>query len=149
MPDLDARHVGNGVQTRGRAFKRHAEIAGARLIHTDPSLISPIVFNVNDSFSEAQPEVTQLVIDTYERARAWVLENPDEALEIYAAEAGLEGDVAEAKLFALSEYLADVWSAALLLAQSGAEKRLDAVTKSHTDKIDDLLKHKEAELLEV
>ena len=32
---------------------------------------------------------------------------------------------------------------------TGAEKRLDAVTKTHTDKIDDLLKHKEAELLEV
>ena len=32
---------------------------------------------------------------------------------------------------------------------TGAEKRLDGLTKSHTDKIDDLLKHKEAELLEV
>ncbi len=36
----------------------------------------------------------------------------------------LEGDAAEAKLFPLTEYLADVWSAALLVAQSGAEKRL-------------------------
>ncbi|MDI4659383.1 ribosome-recycling factor, partial [Xanthobacter autotrophicus] len=32
---------------------------------------------------------------------------------------------------------------------AGAEKRLDGMTKTHTDKIDDLLKHKEAELLEV
>ncbi len=32
---------------------------------------------------------------------------------------------------------------------TGAEKRLDGITKSHTDAIDDLLKHKEAELLEV
>jgi ribosome recycling factor len=32
---------------------------------------------------------------------------------------------------------------------TGAEKRLDALTKTHTDKIDELLKHKEAELLEV
>ena len=32
---------------------------------------------------------------------------------------------------------------------TGAEKRLDALTKKHTDAIDDLLKHKEAELLEV
>ena len=32
---------------------------------------------------------------------------------------------------------------------TGAEKRLDALTKKHTDTIDDLLKHKEAELLEV
>jgi ribosome recycling factor len=32
---------------------------------------------------------------------------------------------------------------------TGAEKRLDALTKKHTDAIDDLLKAKEAELLEV
>ncbi len=32
---------------------------------------------------------------------------------------------------------------------TGAEKRLDALTKKHTDAIDDLVKHKEAELLEV
>jgi ribosome recycling factor len=32
---------------------------------------------------------------------------------------------------------------------TGAEKRLDALTKKHVDLIDDLLKHKEAELLEV
>jgi ribosome recycling factor len=32
---------------------------------------------------------------------------------------------------------------------SGGEKRLDALTKKHVDQVDDLLKHKEAELLEV
>lgn len=32
---------------------------------------------------------------------------------------------------------------------SRAEKELEAVTKRHVDQIDDLLKHKEAELLEV
>jgi ribosome recycling factor len=32
---------------------------------------------------------------------------------------------------------------------TGAEKKLDQVTKKHTDEIDELLKHKEAELLEV
>ena len=32
---------------------------------------------------------------------------------------------------------------------TGAEKRLDGLTKKHTDVIDELLKHKEAELLEV
>jgi len=32
---------------------------------------------------------------------------------------------------------------------TGAEKRLDALTKKHVDSIDDMLKHKEAELLEV
>jgi ribosome recycling factor len=32
---------------------------------------------------------------------------------------------------------------------TGAEKRLDAITKRHTDTIDEMLRHKEAELLEV
>jgi ribosome recycling factor len=32
---------------------------------------------------------------------------------------------------------------------AGAEKRLDGITKNHTDEIDELLKSKEAELLEV
>ena len=32
---------------------------------------------------------------------------------------------------------------------SGAEKRLDGMTKKHVDQIDDLLKHKESELLDV
>jgi ribosome recycling factor len=32
---------------------------------------------------------------------------------------------------------------------TGAEKRLDGVTKKHTDAIDEMLKHKESELLEV
>ena len=32
---------------------------------------------------------------------------------------------------------------------TGAEKRLDAMTKTHTDAIDEMLKNKEAELLEV
>ena len=32
---------------------------------------------------------------------------------------------------------------------AGAEKRLDAMTKTHTDQIDEMLKKKEAELLEV
>jgi ribosome recycling factor len=32
---------------------------------------------------------------------------------------------------------------------TGAEKRLDGLTKTHVDAIDDMLKHKEAELLEV
>jgi ribosome recycling factor len=34
-------------------------------------------------------------------------------------------------------------------AVTGAEKRLDSTTKKHTDEIDEMLKHKEAELLEV
>ncbi len=38
----------------------------------------------------------------------------------------LEGPVAEARLFSLAQYMADVYAAALLLEQSGQDRRLDA-----------------------
>lgn len=53
-----------------------------------------------------------------------VIDAVDDVAETIEHWKRLDGDVAEAKLFPLTEYLADVWSAALLLAQSGAEKRL-------------------------
>lgn len=72
-----------------------AEVAGARLIYTNPELISPIVLNVTEQFESEHPETVQLVIDVYERARQWVLDNPEEAQDIYAEEAGLEPEIAE------------------------------------------------------
>ena len=36
-----------------------------------------------------------------------------------------------------------------MVGLTGAEKKLDSITKKHTDAIDDMLKNKEAELLEV
>ncbi|MDJ1370988.1 aliphatic sulfonate ABC transporter substrate-binding protein [Gulosibacter molinativorax] len=72
-----------------------AELGGAHVVYTNPELISPIFLNASESFIEQQPETVQLVVDTYERAREWVLANPDEAIAIYADEAGVEQDVAE------------------------------------------------------
>ncbi|KAB1644720.1 aliphatic sulfonate ABC transporter substrate-binding protein [Gulosibacter chungangensis] len=71
-----------------------AELNGNEILYTDPSLISPIFLNANESFIEQHPETVQVVIDTYEKARQWVAENPEETLDIYMAEAGLEEDVA-------------------------------------------------------
>ncbi len=71
-----------------------AELSGARLVYTNPQLISPIFLNATEHFIEAQPERVQLVVDTYERARDWVLENPAAATAIYAEAAGVKPDVA-------------------------------------------------------
>lgn len=50
--------------------------------------------NATESFIEDSPEVAQLVVDTYERARDWALENPEETAELLAEEAEIDLDVA-------------------------------------------------------
>lgn len=81
------------------------EVAGQRILYTDPSLVSPVFLNANQSFIDAHPETVQLVVDLYEQAREWVVANPEETLRIYMDEAGLEEDVAE---LALSRFNFDV-----------------------------------------
>lgn len=81
------------------------ELAGQRLLYTDPTLISPTFLNANQSFIDSHPETVQLVIDLYEQAREWVAENPEETLRIYMDEAGLEQEVAE---LAVSRYNFDI-----------------------------------------
>lgn len=50
--------------------------------------------NATESFIESSPEVAQTVVDTYERARAWALENPEETAQLLADEGEIELDVA-------------------------------------------------------
>ena len=38
---------------------------------------------------KAKPELVELVLVPYERARAWILDNPDAAVDILARDAGL------------------------------------------------------------
>lgn len=71
-----------------------AELAGAHILYTNPSLISPIVVNANESFIDAHPDTVQLVTDVYERAREWTIAHPDEATAIYAEAAGVDPEVA-------------------------------------------------------
>ena len=54
--------------------------------------------NATESFLEESPDLAQLVVDTYERARAWALENPEETAEILAEVAGIDVAIAEATL---------------------------------------------------
>ena len=51
--------------------------------------------NATESFLEESPEVAQTVVDTYERAREWALENPEETAQLLADEGEIEEDVAE------------------------------------------------------
>lgn len=71
-----------------------AEADGATFVHRDPGLNSYSVVNATEDFLEESPEVAQVVADTYERARDWAQENPEETTRILAEVAGLEESVA-------------------------------------------------------
>ena len=71
-----------------------AEEAGATLFYRDVDFNSYGFLNATESFIEEKPEVAQLVVDAYERAREWAEENPEETAEILAEVAGLDLAVA-------------------------------------------------------
>ncbi|CAM3912101.1 Solute-binding protein family 3/N-terminal domain-containing protein [Micrococcus flavus] len=71
-----------------------AEANGARFVHRDPDLNSYSVVNATEDFLTESPETAQVVADTYERARRWAVENPEETARILAEVAGLEESVA-------------------------------------------------------
>jgi sulfonate transport system substrate-binding protein len=68
--------------------------AGSRIIYSNPAFNSWGVINVTQRFLDSSPELVELVLTQYQRARAWILANPDQAIEILAREAGLEQSVA-------------------------------------------------------
>jgi sulfonate transport system substrate-binding protein len=68
--------------------------AESRIIYSNPAFNSWGVLNVTQKFLASSPELVELVLTQYQRARAWILANPDQAIEILAREAGLEQSVA-------------------------------------------------------
>lgn len=63
-------------------------------LHRDVDLNTYSFINATESFIEESPEVAQVVVDTYEKARDWALENPEETAELLAEEAEIDLDVA-------------------------------------------------------
>ena len=54
--------------------------------------------NVREEFAENYPDHVKKVIEAYEKARQWVLENPEEAAELLAEEAGIDLEVAKIQM---------------------------------------------------
>jgi sulfonate transport system substrate-binding protein len=71
-----------------------AEAEGAELFYRNVDFNTYGFLNATESFLEESPELAQAVLDVYEKARAWALENPAETAAILAEVAGLEEDVA-------------------------------------------------------
>jgi sulfonate transport system substrate-binding protein len=73
--------------------------AGSKLLYRNIDFNTYGFLNANEDFVAQYPELTAIVIEQYERARTWILENPDEAAQILSEEAKLSLAVAERELF--------------------------------------------------
>jgi sulfonate transport system substrate-binding protein len=72
--------------------------SGAILFLRDHDKNTYGTLNVRSEFAEQHPEVVEKVIEVYEKARKWVVENPEEAAEILAKEADMPVEVARKSL---------------------------------------------------
>lgn len=73
--------------------------AGSKLLYRNIDFNTYGFLNAREAFVAQYPELTATVITQYERARAWILANPDEAATILAEESKLSQEVAERELF--------------------------------------------------
>ncbi len=73
--------------------------AGSKLLYRNIDFNTYGFLNANEEFITQYPELTATVLEVYERARQWILDNPEEAAQILAEEAKISKEVAERELF--------------------------------------------------
>ncbi len=69
--------------------------AGSKIIYNNPDFASWGVLNATDKFLAAKPEIVEIVLAQYQRARQWILDNPEDAVAILARDAQLDPAVAQ------------------------------------------------------
>ncbi len=72
--------------------------AGSKIIYDNPDFNSYGFLNATETFLSASPDIAQVVVSAYEKARAWAAENPDEAAQILADVAGIDIEIATSVL---------------------------------------------------
>jgi sulfonate transport system substrate-binding protein len=72
--------------------------AGSKLIYRNVAFNTYGFLNVSDTFAAKNPEDVKRVIRAYERARLWVLKNPDQTVALVAEETKLSPAVARLQL---------------------------------------------------
>jgi sulfonate transport system substrate-binding protein len=72
--------------------------AGTKIIYDNPEFNSYGFLNATEAFIAESPDIVQVVVDAYEKAREWALENPDETAEIFAEIAGIDLAIAQTVL---------------------------------------------------
>ena len=70
----------------------------AEIIYDNVDFNSYGFLNATEEFITSNPDLAQLVVNAYEKARIWALENPDETAAILAEVAGIDIAIAEATI---------------------------------------------------
>lgn len=70
--------------------------SGDALVYRNVDFNSYGFLNATEDFLADHPDVAQVVVDAYEEARAWALENPEETAALLAEVAGIDLEVATA-----------------------------------------------------
>lgn len=78
--------------------------AGSRLIYRNIAFNSYGFLNVTEDFAQQYPDAVKTVIAAYERARKWIIANPDEAARILADEANISLEVARLQLIRRTDF---------------------------------------------
>jgi sulfonate transport system substrate-binding protein len=73
--------------------------AGSKLIYRNKDFNTYGFLNAREDFLRKYPGTTKKLIELYERAKQWVVANPDEAAKILADEAQITLEVAKRELF--------------------------------------------------
>jgi sulfonate transport system substrate-binding protein len=69
--------------------------AGSTLLYRNVDFNTYGFLNATQEFLDASPDLAQVVVDAYEKARAWAQENPDQVVAILAEVAGIDPAVAQ------------------------------------------------------
>lgn len=72
--------------------------AGSRIVYDNPDFNSYGFLNATESFLETSPDLAQVVVDAYEKARQWAADSPDDAAAIFADVAGIDLPIANSVL---------------------------------------------------
>jgi sulfonate transport system substrate-binding protein len=72
--------------------------AGSKIIYDNPDFNSYGFLNATEPFLKKSPDIAQVVVSAYEKARAWAAANPEKAAQILADVAGIDIAVAKSVL---------------------------------------------------
>jgi sulfonate transport system substrate-binding protein len=72
--------------------------SGGKYIYRNPDFNTYGTLNVRSEFAKNQPKQVEIVIELYEKARRWTIDNPEEAAKLLSEEAGIKEDVAKKQL---------------------------------------------------
>ncbi|MBH0009287.1 aliphatic sulfonate ABC transporter substrate-binding protein [Salinibacterium sp. SWN1162] len=81
--------------------------AGSRIVYDNPDFNSYGFLNATETFLEKSPDLAQVVVDAYEKARQWAAENPDDAAAIFADVAGIDLPIANSVLLERTDLAID------------------------------------------